>query len=126
MKLLSPTPHKRINEATGLLLLSLGVATLLSLISYHPQDPSWDTAAAAHPLNLVGYPGSYLADALFQVFGASAFLFPLLTFVMAWKWLRSEALDSGGVKLLGSLLFAASFSTLVSFFPFHLFHGLRQ
>ena len=64
MKLLSPTQHKRLNEVTGFLLLSLGLVMLLSLVSYHAQDPSWDTAAAARPLNLVGYPGSYLADLL--------------------------------------------------------------
>jgi len=72
MKLLSPTRHKRLNELAGLLFLSLGLAILLSLISYHVQDPSWDTAAATRPLNLVGYPGSYLSD-LLQFFGAAAF-----------------------------------------------------
>src|ERR1035438_9280720 len=80
MKLLSPTPHRRLNELTGLLLLSLGLVTLLSLVSYYAQDPSWDTAAEARPLNLMGYPGSYLSDLLFQSFGAAAFLFPLLAF----------------------------------------------
>jgi DNA segregation ATPase FtsK/SpoIIIE, S-DNA-T family len=46
MKLLSPTPQKRINELIGLLLLSLGLVLLLSLASYHVQDPSLNTAAA--------------------------------------------------------------------------------
>ena len=104
-------------------MLSVGVVTLLSLVSYHAQDPSWDTAAAARPLNLVGYPGAYLSDALFQTFGAAAFLFPLLTLVLAWKWIRSEEVPSGAVKAFGSLLFAASFCALVSFFPFRLFRG---
>jgi len=49
MKLLSPTPQKRINELSGLLLLSLGVVVLLSLVSYRVQDPSWNTAASARP-----------------------------------------------------------------------------
>src|SRR6185503_3761521 len=54
MKLLSPTQHKRLNEVTGFLLLSAGLVTLLSLVSYHAQDPSWDTASDARPLNLIG------------------------------------------------------------------------
>ena len=87
MKLLSPTEHKRLNEVVGFLLLSLGLVVLLSLVSYHTQDPSWDTAAESQPLNLVGYPGSYAADLLFQAFGATAFLFPLLMFLLAWKWI---------------------------------------
>jgi DNA segregation ATPase FtsK/SpoIIIE, S-DNA-T family len=96
MKLLSPTQHKRLNEVIGFLLLSLGLVMLLSLVSYHTQDPSWDTAAESQPLNLIGYPGSYAADLLFQAFGATAFLFPLLLFVLAWKWIHSEALEAGG------------------------------
>ena len=83
MKLLSPTQHRRLNEIIGFLLLSLGLVMLLSLVSYHTQDPSFDTASAARPLNLVGYPGSYLSDLFFQMFGAAAFLFPLLTFLLS-------------------------------------------
>ena len=123
MKLLSPTPHKRLNEVTGFVLLSLGMVTLLSLVSYHAQDPSWDTASGARPLNLVGYPGSYLSDLLFQAFGAAAFLFPLLGFGLAWKWIRSEALESGSVKSIGALLLAASLGAAFSFLPVRLFGG---
>ena len=125
MKLLSPTQHKRLNEVTGFLLLSLGLVTLLSLVSYHAQDPSWDTAAASRPLNLVGYPGSYLADLLFQAFGAAAFLFPLLTFLLAWKWIRSEDLEAGGAKIFGSLLLTVSLCAGLRFFPGSLFGGAR-
>ena len=57
----------------GFLLLSLGLVILLSLVSYHIQDPSLDTAATARPLNLLGYPGSYLADLAFQTFGFAPF-----------------------------------------------------
>jgi S-DNA-T family DNA segregation ATPase FtsK/SpoIIIE len=85
MKLLSPTQHKRLNEATGFLILSVGLVLLLSLVSYHVQDPSWNTASGVRPLNLIGYPGSYIADFSFQVFGAASFLFPLLAFLLAWK-----------------------------------------
>ena len=123
MKLLSPTPYKRLNEALGFLYLAAGLIILLSLVSYHPHDPSWDTAADARPVNLVGYPGSYLSDALFQIFGAPAFLFPLLTFVLAWKWIRSEELVSGGAKAIGVLLLALSLSAGLSFFPYRLFSG---
>ena len=67
-------------------------------MSYHAQDPSWDTASDARPLNLIGYPGAYLADIFLQMFGAAAFLFPLLVFLLSWKWIRSEALEAGGIK----------------------------
>jgi S-DNA-T family DNA segregation ATPase FtsK/SpoIIIE len=123
MKLLSPTQHRRLNEIIGFLLLSLGLVLLLSLVSYHTQDPSFDTAAASRPLNLVGYPGSYLSDLFFQTFGATAFLFPLLSFLLSWKWIRSEELEAGGVKIFGSILLTLAISAAFSFVPFHLFDG---
>src|SRR5262249_35227208 len=106
MKLLSPTQHKRLNELAGCVLLSLGLAMLLSLVSYHAEDPSFDTAAGSvRPANLVGYPGSYLADLLLQTFGLAAFVFPLLTFVAGWSWIRAAAMEAPVIKLLGSGLF---------------------
>jgi S-DNA-T family DNA segregation ATPase FtsK/SpoIIIE len=123
MKLLSPTQHKRLNEVTGFLLLSLGLVVLLSLVSYHAQDPSWDTASDAHPLNLIGYPGSYFADLAFQLFGISAFLFPFLTLLLSWRWIRSEAVEAGAVKVIGSILLAASLCAGLSFAPLRIFGG---
>jgi S-DNA-T family DNA segregation ATPase FtsK/SpoIIIE len=123
MKLLSPTQHRRLNEIVGFLLLSLGLVMLLSLVSYHTQDPSFDTAAASRPLNLVGYPGSYLSDLFFQMFGATALLFPLLTFLLSWKWIRSEELQAGGVKMFGSVLLTLALSAGLSFAPLRLFAG---
>jgi S-DNA-T family DNA segregation ATPase FtsK/SpoIIIE len=123
MKLLSPTLHKRLNEVIGFLLLSLGLVLLLSLVSYHTQDPSFDTAAISRPLNLIGYPGSYLSDLCFQTFGAAAFVFPFLSFLLAWKWIRSEELQAGGVKVFGSILLTLGISAGLSFAPVHLFGG---
>ncbi len=123
MKLLSPTQHKRLNEVIGFLLLSLGLVMLLSLVSYHTQDPSWDTAAESQPLNLIGYPGSYVSDLLFQAFGATAFLFPLLMFLLAWKWIHSEGLEGGVAKLIGSVILTVGASAGLAFLPWRLFGG---
>jgi S-DNA-T family DNA segregation ATPase FtsK/SpoIIIE len=123
MKLLSPTQHRRLNEVTGFLLLSFGVATLLSLVTYHAQDPSWDTASEARPLNLIGYPGSYLADLFLQGLGVAAFVLPLLTFVLAWKWIRSEPLQAGLAKIVGAILLTASLCTALSFVPIRIMGG---
>jgi DNA segregation ATPase FtsK/SpoIIIE, S-DNA-T family len=124
MKLLSPTPHKRLNEVAGFLILSTGLVLLLSLVSYHAQDPSWDTASGVRPLNLIGFPGAYLADAFLQFFGAVAFLFPLLLFLLSWKWIRSEELVAPVAKIIGSILLLLSLSATLSFLPFHIFGGI--
>jgi S-DNA-T family DNA segregation ATPase FtsK/SpoIIIE len=120
MKLLSPTEHSRLNEVIGFLLLSTGLVILLSLVSYHSQDPSWNTAAGSRPLNLAGYPGAWLADVLVQTFGAAAFLFPLMAFVLAWKWIRSAALAAGAVKIFGSVLLTLGVCAALSFLPLRL------
>ena len=123
MKLLSPTEHRRLKEVTGFLLLSAGLVILLSLVSYHTQDPSWNTAAGSRPLNLAGYPGAWLSDVLLQSFGAAALLFPLMAFLLAWKWIRSDGLDAGAVKIFGSALLTLGMCAALSFAPLRLYGG---
>ncbi len=99
----------------GLVLLSLGLVLLLSLASYHVQDPSWNTASGARPHNLIGYPGAWLADVLLEGFGIGAFVFPLVLFGLAWKWVRSDKLEAGAIKLFGTALLLLSLTAAVSF-----------
>jgi DNA segregation ATPase FtsK/SpoIIIE, S-DNA-T family len=109
MKLLSPTGSKRLNEVGGFVFLAIGLLVLFSLVSYRTYDPSWNSAAGSvTPSNLAGYVGSYLADLLLQAFGLSAFLIPLCAFLLGWRWIRSEPIESPGVKLSGFLLLGAS------------------
>jgi S-DNA-T family DNA segregation ATPase FtsK/SpoIIIE len=110
MRLFTPTQSRRLNEVTGFVVLAAGILLLLSLASFHPQDPSWDTAgpAAARTVNLIGPVGAHVADLLLQAFGIGAFLFPTLIFALGWKWIRSEAISAPLVKLLGSAAMALS------------------
>jgi DNA segregation ATPase FtsK/SpoIIIE, S-DNA-T family len=109
MRLLNPGQSKRLNEATGFLFLAGGVLFLLSMASFHPRDPSWDTVSGSlHTDNLIGPVGAHIADLFLQSFGIAAFLFPLLMFVLGWKWIRSEALDAPLIRLLGSAALVAS------------------
>ena len=118
MKLITPTQHKRLNEATGFVLLSLGLFLWLSLLSYQSQDPSWNTATGPiHPVNLTGYFGSYLSDLMLQSFGLVAFAFPILSLALAWKWLRSDTLEAPSAKLIGTTLFLLSSGAALSFAP---------
>ena len=58
------------------------------LISYNPADTSFNTAYSSEikdVANWGGVIGSYLADALFQVFGLSAFLVPVTLLWIAWS-----------------------------------------
>jgi S-DNA-T family DNA segregation ATPase FtsK/SpoIIIE len=74
-------------------------------------------------MNLIGYPGSYLADLVFQTFGAASFLFPLMAFLLSWKWIRSEEFEAGAAKIIGSVLLTLSLASGLSFLPVHLYDG---
>jgi S-DNA-T family DNA segregation ATPase FtsK/SpoIIIE len=104
MTLLSPSRHTRLNEAVGFLLLLLGLAVALSLLSYSPTDPSWDTASGvSRTHNLLGISGAKWSDLLLQIFGVAAFLLPVHLFALGWKWLRSSAIESPWFRVAGSL-----------------------
>ncbi len=118
MKLLGPTTHKRLNEAISFVFLFLGLAIILSLISYSAVDPSWNTATGVvRPSNLMGRFGSHLSDVCFQIFGLSSFVIPALILLLAWKWMQSKPIEAAGVKVLGSVMFVLGVCTSFSLAP---------
>jgi DNA segregation ATPase FtsK/SpoIIIE, S-DNA-T family len=109
MRLFTPGQSRRLNEVTGFLFLAAGILFLLSVASFHPQDPSWNTVAGLRRTsNLIGPVGAHIADVCLQFFGLAAFLFPVLIFALGWKWIRSEAVEAPIIKLLGSGTLVAS------------------
>lgn len=98
--------------------LLLGLCFILSLVSYHQQDASFDTATAAgRPLNLIGKTGSHVADLTLQLLGLASFSMPILLLALAWKWLRSEPIDSQLVKVAGSVMLVLGVCTAISLGP---------
>ena len=115
MRLLGPTPIPRLNEAGGVVYLFSSIFLTLSLVSYHPTDPSWNTAAGTlQPQNLTGTFGSHVADLLLQTLGLSSFLLPFFLVMLGWKWIRSKPIPGQAVKGIGALLLVVSTSTAVS------------
>jgi S-DNA-T family DNA segregation ATPase FtsK/SpoIIIE len=107
-----------LNEAAGIVFLFTGLFFILSLVSFHPQDPSWNTASgAAHAHNLTGFAGSYASDFCFQLLGLAAFGIPALLWMLAWKWVRSQDIQAPWVKMFGSLLLFLSVCTTLSIGP---------
>jgi DNA segregation ATPase FtsK/SpoIIIE, S-DNA-T family len=118
MKILGPTRFHRLNEAGALVFLFAGLFFSLSLVSYHPQDPSWNSATGAlRAHNLTGFAGSYASDLCFQVLGLSAFAIPLLLWMLAWRWVRSAEIDAPVVKVIGSGMLLLSICSGLSLLP---------
>lgn len=115
MKILGPTRFDRLNEASALVFLFAGLFLILSLISYYPQDPSWNAVSGtAQPHNLTGFAGSYISDFCFQMLGFAALSLPLLLWLLAWKWVRSSPIEAAWVKAGGSILLLLSICTALS------------
>jgi S-DNA-T family DNA segregation ATPase FtsK/SpoIIIE len=83
------------HEIIGILLIAVAVFLFLSLVSYHPMDPSffsYTSSKVKEIHNWMGIVGAYLSGLLFQGFGFPSFLicFVLvifaLSFIFRWEW----------------------------------------
>jgi DNA segregation ATPase FtsK/SpoIIIE, S-DNA-T family len=114
VQILTPTDNKRLNELIGFIGLSMAILLALSLLSYSPQDPSFNVAApafgASPARNWIGPVGAHMSDLFFQTFGYSAFLFPIGMFVMAMRWFRSQKTEAALAKVVGATLLTAAFA----------------
>jgi S-DNA-T family DNA segregation ATPase FtsK/SpoIIIE len=72
-------------EIFGILFFLLLIFTLVSLVSYSPQDPSpHHVVSAGQPIhNLFGVVGAYLAGLLIGLFGLGAFWIPVLLLLVS-------------------------------------------
>ena len=115
MSFIGPTRHNRLNEAAAFVYAGVGIFIALSLVSYFPQDPSWNAAVGAvRAHNLAGSAGAHIADLLFQLFGLTALGFPILIWALAWKWIRSQPIEAAWIRVAGSTLLVLSFATALS------------
>ncbi len=118
MAFLGPTRHRRLNEALAFVYLLAGFFVFLSLVSYYPFDPSWNTAAGiGQPVNLTGHVGATLADLLLQGLGLAAYILPALALVLGWRWLHSAPIRAPWVKLCGAALWTLATCTALALLP---------
>ncbi|HYR85975.1 MAG TPA: DNA translocase FtsK 4TM domain-containing protein [Terriglobia bacterium] len=119
---LVPTEHRRVNEFVGLLLLTIAILLGLSLISFNPDDPSFNISRnplfAEKATNFIGVLGAYVADVFFQAWGSSAFLIPIFLGVYAFFWLASRPVASFGTRLSGMILMIVALSASLSLSSF--------
>jgi len=81
---------KRPWEVKGIASLCFALLLALSLITYHPLDPSLThfVAGEVRTHNLVGTFGSYLSDLLVQLLGLGAMILPIMMGIMAMRYFR--------------------------------------
>jgi S-DNA-T family DNA segregation ATPase FtsK/SpoIIIE len=118
---LVPTGHRWINEFVGLVILTLGILLALSLVSFNPDDPSFNISTnsqfVGRPSNFVGVVGSTTADVFLQTWGYSAFLLPIFLGLYGFYWLASWPMRNLGVRVAGTILMVVTLSTAFSLVP---------
>ncbi|MGD9345123.1 MAG: DNA translocase FtsK 4TM domain-containing protein [Candidatus Aminicenantes bacterium] len=95
------------SELLGVLAVFLAAFLLISLLSYHSQDPSWATVSTSNQKvqNYAGRVGASVAEALLQLSGFSAFVFPFAFLFFGIQMFRAPAerrllLKSTGILFL--------------------------
>jgi S-DNA-T family DNA segregation ATPase FtsK/SpoIIIE len=92
---------RRLTDTVGALYALTGLGLAAALVSYHPADPSLNTAAAqgAAAQNMLGLPGAYAADLMLQTLGLAAWFFALAFAVWGYRILRRRPLGGIGTRL---------------------------
>jgi len=97
------------HEIIGILLIAVGVFLFLSLVSYHPMDPSffsYTSSKVKEIHNWMGIVGAYLSGLLFQGFGFPSFLVSFVlvifafSFIFRWEWKYLSLKLTGWVVIL--------------------------
>ena len=89
---------RRTAQISGILLGTLAAFVLLSLISFSPTDPSWNTASLNSPQNWMGAAGAITADLGMQSLGFVSYLVPLFLFAWAWSCLFGQVFKRAGIR----------------------------
>jgi len=74
--------RRRMIELAGMVLAGLGAALAIAGLSFRAEDPSFNRAGDGPVMNLLGMPGAYAADLMWQTLGLAAFLLPFI--LMVW------------------------------------------
>src|SRR5204863_8149027 len=77
-----------VGDIMRIVLIAVSVLMLVALFSYDPKDvPATTTDLNQTPRNWIGQVGAWLAFALYNVFGAGAYLLPVLLFCFGLSYL---------------------------------------
>ena len=119
----TPTRNRPLNMLLGVVLMLAAALLLLSLATYHPADPSFNTSTGVtgpHTVrNWIGPTGAYLSDLLLQVFGVAAFGLPLWLGGLGWTWFRSKYNGAAWLRWTGVILTLAFLPAVAGLLPWH-------
>lgn len=114
-----PPANTRRSEITAIVLLAFGVILILCLFSYYPDDASWNTASGGNARNPIGVFGANIASLLYQAFGLSAWLLPMMLFVIALCRFRMHVINAPLARFFGLILLGLATAALLTLAGLH-------
>ena len=83
---------KRLIELFGVLILILSIFLLISLLSYHPEDPNFIFPQNTEINNILGFRGSVVSDLFFQSIGLVSILVSITFIITGINIVRTKKL----------------------------------
>ena len=108
-------PPGKGEELAGILVLSVSVLLAVSLVSYHPDDPSlFHASSEPGPVrNLIGQVGAHASALSFGLLGLAAFLVPVFLAAAGWRLLRRRSAERSPLRLIGALVVLGTLPALL-------------
>ncbi|MCQ8278012.1 DNA translocase FtsK 4TM domain-containing protein [Acetobacteraceae bacterium KSS8] len=113
--------RRRLTELGGLALALAAIATLLALLSYDPNDSSFNTATSAPVRNLLGAVGATLSDLVLQALGLAGYLPVLVMLAWAWRIASHGGLGNLTIRLIAVICTLPVLASVLAGIPL-LFH----
>ena len=111
--------YLRLVELTGLFVFFTAISTIIALISYCPEDPSFNTAIDGFVSNLLQSPGSYYSDLMRQFFGKSSYVFSFILMSFGYQLIRYHYVSFYRIVLgIFCCVFVSTFSDLLGYTAF--------
>ncbi|MBN1522505.1 MAG: DNA translocase FtsK 4TM domain-containing protein, partial [Candidatus Aureabacteria bacterium] len=117
-------PKSLLREIFAILLLFASVLIFLSLLSYAPDDISFNTSSPNHPVvNKVGFLGAWSGFFLLFFFGFAAHAVPFVLFFLSLSLFKGDSRRKFFLKLASA---CGVLVALALFFSVHSFQTLSQ
>jgi S-DNA-T family DNA segregation ATPase FtsK/SpoIIIE len=107
-----------IKKATGIFFILLSVHILLSVITFSPTDPSFNTASDGNYENALGFLGAITSDILLQFFGFASIYISIVFSVWGGYILKNIPVSPKSNKIITLCISTVFCSILLASLPF--------
>lgn len=106
--------NTRVNEIIAIAIFVVALLLLVCLVTFNPNDASWNVAGQKDVSNWAGRIGSNIASISLQFLGLASYLVPMILFIVAWRRFRTRQINSIWLRVVGLSLIVASIAALLS------------